>query len=140
MSDATSTSLRNHSITPTRTHRWPYGPHLRIHFSLSPGKTFSSACFLRTHRAVHHEGLRFPCDACEKELKSKADLQRHKAEIHRGVRHGCDLCPSSFSQKSKLNAHKRLKHLGDTKFACDSCGKAFSVPSEWPRICSLLLK
>ena len=67
---------------------------------------------VRIHIKGKHEGFKWKCDECEKELTSPSILKRHKESRHTtkpGKRVSCKKC-SKLLHKSSLWMHMKRKH------------------------------
>merc|ERR1712098_690408 len=59
---------------------------------------------------IKHEGIRYPCDKCNKSYAYKRDLLRHIRSFHDGVKFLCDLCDFESTRDTSLYKHKKNKH------------------------------
>ena len=69
-------------------------------------KTFSSA-LLGRHQRVHGG---FICNQCSFQSTNRDYLKRHKEIKHDGLRFQCDRCTSSYTEKRKLGKHMKSVH------------------------------
>ena len=54
----------------------------------------------------------FPCDVCDKILRTRDSLRCHVKTIHEDERHFlCEDCGRSFAQKQHLKLHTETKHF-----------------------------
>lgn len=65
---------------------------------------------LKQHKAIQHEGVRYPCDQCKFAATSKVTLKKHKFNKHLGVRHPCDKCEFTSKSAAALKVHKKTRH------------------------------
>jgi len=65
---------------------------------------------LKEHIQMIHEGIRYPCDLCEYQAKSKRKLKDHKEFKHEGVHYPCDMCNYQSPTQSRLKDHYKKKH------------------------------
>ena len=73
----------------------------------------SRADVLRTHKATVHEGVRpYPCDLCQYSATTSGDLTKHKRAIHQGIRYACQYCEYNGKSKQFVKKHILTKHLG----------------------------
>jgi hypothetical protein len=78
---------------------------------------------LKTFKCVH-------CDKNEDYVwHSGIALKKHIAEIHRYIRPVCDICGFVVKSvvKDRLEFHKRTVHEGHRDWACEICGKTFTL-------------
>ena len=62
---------------------------------------------LKIHRENKHEGVRWPCDQCDKQFREKSVLQKHIKGVHEGVRFNCKLCDFEAPYQSSLINHMK---------------------------------
>lgn len=78
--------------------------------------TFNRIAGYRKHRDVHLN-LKYKCNICQIEVKSKDALERHTRH-HRltddDKKHLCTFCPMKFFKKDKLTRHIRT-HTGEKR-------------------------
>ncbi|XP_058463173.1 zinc finger protein 714-like [Malaya genurostris] len=103
------------------------------------------------HINSHQNPKRFHCEICQKYYHSKEYLALHNLKKHSKIEDkpfNCDKCDKSFSKAGLLNAHMKahiqikctvchrmlaskslkmhmLRHTGNMKYVCDTCGKEF---------------
>ena len=53
-----------------------------------------------------HEGVKYPCDQCEKLFSSKGVLKKHQVSVHECIKYPCDQCDNKFTQQEHLKKHK----------------------------------
>ena len=57
-----------------------------------------------------HEGIRYKCEICQKELRRKQRLKAHIKQVHEGRKLLCELCPKMFVEKGNLAKHMKKIH------------------------------
>ena len=79
-------------------------------------------------RHLKRQVRRYPCEQCDKSLKSKHGLKKHVNSKHRGIRVNCDYkaCQTTFSSSDAKRFHIKSVHQKQ-KFSCDQCPKQFST-------------
>nr|CAI5862042.1 unnamed protein product [Callosobruchus analis] len=90
-------------------------------------RTFTFIRHLDTHHIVDHDGFRYICKHCSKELKSRDHFRRHQS-CHDEIRkmYPCDQCQAVLISIHSFRSHKRRMHSNLGKKVCDECGKAFT--------------
>jgi len=71
---------------------------------------------------------KFPCGQCNYQAGTKTLLRRHQQNIHQGVKFPCDRCDRKFSSADALRVHI-YQHEGKT-FPCAVCDTVFLTPSQ----------
>ncbi|KAL5965822.1 Protein escargot, partial [Taenia solium] len=86
------------------------------------GKTYNSACSLRTHKQCHSRPWK--CRSCDKAFSRKCSLQGHE-RTHTGEKpFVCSTCHHAFADQSNLRAHKQT-HMDVKRHRCVHCTKSF---------------
>ena len=81
---------------------------------------FNSSYALIKHQLHVHEGLRYKCELCNKEV---ASLKSHIKLVHEKVRaHTCPECKKGFQTTAHLKNHISRVHL-KVRDKCPDCGK-----------------
>ena len=90
-------------------------------------KEFNSKDKLNRHKKNHKTSREFNCHICDNGFayKWKRELDTHIKIIHENVRYKCDFCQGQFKSKSYLRLHKRNVHENRRTFKCDTCDLAF---------------
>jgi DNA-directed RNA polymerase subunit RPC12/RpoP len=84
-----------------------------------------SAIAMKKHIAEIHRCNRPVCDICGFVVKSvvKGKLEFHKRTVHEGLKDwACDICGKTYTLKDKLQEHVEITHENRT-YKCDQCGK-----------------
>ena len=95
------------------------------------GHSFKLRRHLRKHKAKHEHAAAdaggFPCDKCDKVLRTAETLKRHKRAVHstEKVYHPCDVCGKQIKGLTALKTHVRLQHEGSKNIKCSHCDKCF---------------
>lgn len=71
----------------------------------------STARYMKTHKAVKHEGLLHHCDDCSFSTGDLGSLRNHRKAKHEGVIYACNLCDFRSGYKNNLKNHKAVAHL-----------------------------
>lgn len=84
---------------------------------------------LELHRKKDHEGMKYVCGICKKELKDyggyKIHLQNHDRENLK--KFSCPVCDEEFRYRHCFTRHLKV-HKGEiVPFVCHICGKAVST-------------
>ena len=75
-----------------------------------------------------HEGVRFPCNDCDKKFSSPSGVRKHKQDVHRKRKtYKCDKCDFKTVDRSYIYEHNN-RHKG-VRFPCNECDKIFCFPS-----------
>ena len=64
---------------------------------------------LNMHMQTVHEGLKFPCDECDKQFTQKGYLNVHMKSVHEGKTFICDKCEKRFINCNKDSSTKLTK-------------------------------
>ncbi|KAJ8704929.1 hypothetical protein PYW08_012249 [Mythimna loreyi] len=91
-------------------------------------KLFTSREALRNH-VKEIGGVKFTCDICNKDCKSKGTLAIHISTVHHKIKRKtkpkiCEVCGKSFTVRKSLVEHLNL-HLGVRPHVCKDCGATF---------------
>lgn len=82
---------------------------------------FKTKYKLSEHERKCVQGLRYPCDKCDKTFTTMRNLRDHVNVVHNREEskwyYSCPHCTKRFYKKSNLDNHV-LKHTGDKPFAC----------------------
>jgi DNA-directed RNA polymerase subunit RPC12/RpoP len=84
-----------------------------------------SAIAMKKHIAEIHRCNRPVCDICGFVVKSltKGKLEFHKRTVHEGLKDwACDICGKTYTLKEGLQLHVEVTHENRT-YKCDQCGK-----------------
>ena len=73
-----------------------------------------------------HNGIRLPCDQCNKTFSCRDAVKKHKRRVHDGIFHECAKCGKTFGEKSRLKHHMEARHGMSGLF--DSIGMVSSIP------------
>ena len=82
------------------------------------GIAFGMQSSLNKHYRNKHEGIKYPCHICNKQINSRASLQNHIKVVHEGLRvHECKYCNKLFGKKDNLkvhmtSCHKQISNVG----------------------------
>ena len=75
-----------------------------------------------------HEGVRFPCNDCDKKFSSPSGVRKHRQDVHRKRKtYKCDKCDFKTVDRSYIYEHNN-RHKG-VRFPCNECDKIFCFPS-----------
>ena len=88
---------------------------------------------LKQHVQAIHEGVKYTCDQCGKQVTQKQSLKLHVQTLHIQSAHEdtkftCSQCDKQFTSKGYLKLHIQSAHEG-VKFPCTQCDKQFSLKS-----------
>merc|ERR1712179_129206 len=75
-----------------------------------------------------NEDGKFHCGQCAYKAGTKTLLRRHQQNIHEGVKHPCNRCDRKFSSADALKVHI-YQHEGKV-FSCTFCDSSFVSPSQ----------
>lgn len=95
-------------------------------------KVFPRISYLRRHMTVHNDDKPYNCNMCLKAFNRKDHLNQHMKSHVKGE-FECDECDKIFTRAEHLSRHKSSKHngnekmIGEKKFKCSVCGKAFTT-------------
>ena len=78
------------------------------------GNSHKVDSILSQHQKSKHEGIKYHCKECGKQLSTKASLNIHIRVVHEGIRYSCGECRHQATSKGNL-AHEGIKH------PCDKC-------------------
>ena len=70
------------------------------------GKPFAEKGDLRRHIQSVHEGVKYACNQCDKQLSDQSKLTRQ------GVKYACKQCDKQFAEQYSLNKHIKYVHQG----------------------------
>ena len=75
-------------------------------------KKFSTTTTLRSHILTHSLSRvkSHVCEDCGVKFLQKESLVQHTQAVHEGVRYPCEICDKTFTTKSSVNKHKHRKH------------------------------
>jgi hypothetical protein len=94
------------------------------------GKDFQRSQRLRDHKLKFHQGEKFECTYCKKELGNRGSLTEHiKTQHQQEYKYKCNYqgCPWKGSNKpSALDSHLINVHHQGEKRQCNQCGKKVS--------------
>ena len=87
-----------------------------------------SHCSLEFHYVTCHNMIMYCCDICGYLNSQEAPVKRHKRDVHdKTYPHVCYICGKGFDKRQRLSDHlSRLHNIGEPRFKCDMCNKAFS--------------
>ncbi|XP_061402524.1 transcription factor grauzone-like [Musca vetustissima] len=91
-------------------------------------KKFSSRSLLVDHVHCHRDPNYFKCNLCDKVMADRFCLKNHFKKHQVKIRsHICDTCGKAFTHPTNLKRHKLL-HIPDEekKYSCSECGKLFA--------------
>ena len=76
-------------------------------------KSYGKKHHLKEHERKHTGDMKYKCEVCEKQFKSKDSLSHHQSNAHGEVQpYKCDICENkAFRRADDLKKHK-LKHEG----------------------------
>ena len=76
---------------------------------------------MKQHIETEHLGIRYDCDECDYQNKTRKFIKRHKLVKHRGIKPvSCNLCNEKGISTKWLNMHNIQKH-GAEYVLCDYC-------------------
>ena len=88
--------------------------------------SFTTKRYLKLHIMAVHEGKRpFQCNSCEATFTQKMEYI-HFAGVHEGKKFRCDICEKNLTTKSGLSKHKKEIYDGDKPFKCKIFDATFS--------------
>ncbi|KAH8295496.1 hypothetical protein KR018_012314 [Drosophila ironensis] len=67
----------------------------------------------------------FVCDQCGQAFRMSHNLRMHQLRHSRTKNYACTECPMTFYDAYMRNIHIRIRHRGETPFACRYCSEAF---------------
>ncbi|XP_041372274.1 myoneurin-like [Gigantopelta aegis] len=79
------------------------------------------AGFMHRHLSAHNSGEVFRCDFCEFFCYLKSRLLIHM-QCHREEMLVCDVCSATFRHRSTMKRHIDIKHKGESRHICNTCG------------------
>lgn len=88
-------------------HDLTHNPH-NAQFKCECGKLYLKESIFYQHMKTHT--MRYECDECGKELKSKDTLTKHKLKHSDSPLFSCDLCGKRCYTKDRLKQHNKNKH------------------------------
>lgn len=92
----------------------------------SCGKMFLTKRGLGKHQSVVHQGVRFTCSFCSKQLTSSHSLAAHmRAHTSERTQLMCGVCGKTYGTFKYLAAHE-MTHTGESPFSCDICHQVFT--------------
>ena len=63
-----------------------------------------------------HEGVKIPCDQCDKTYSTNQSLKNHIRTVHEGRRDWkCVLCEKEFAHSKDLKSHIKKVHESETR-------------------------
>jgi len=71
----------------------------------------STTRYMKTHKAVKHDGLLHNCPECSFTTGDMGSLRSHKRAKHEGVVYNCDQCDFKSGYKNNLKNHKAVAHF-----------------------------
>ena len=77
---------------------------------------------------VQNNDGKYPCGQCDYQAGTKTLLRRQQQSKHQGVKFPCDRCDRKFSSPDGLRVHI-YQHEGKT-FPCNSCDAVFPSPPQ----------
>ena len=78
---------------------------------------------MKRHFAEKHNGVKYNCETCDKDFKSKEGLRNHKLTIHDAL----DICASCVKNISTLNQVSRLIFFTSMKTSTNTTINAKTV-------------
>ena len=84
------------------------------------GNIFTMQKTLKKHIEAIHQGIRYPCDQCPFQGRTKILLKYHIESVHEGKRYYCDQCEFIALTKDNLKTHHKYKHC-EKNYHCDQC-------------------
>lgn len=88
-------------------------------------KSFTHRGDLKRHLKTHRAQLPFRCSFCENRFGDIAEQQTHENVCLRR-RFKCSICDFEAPDNAVLQDHQ-TKHIGERRFICDNCPKAFKL-------------
>lgn len=70
----------------------------------------------------------FVCDQCGQAFRMSHNLRIHMLRHTRTKNYQCTECPKTFYDAYMRNMHIRIRHRGETPFACGFCSETFAYP------------
>jgi len=89
----------------------------------------STSRYMKTHKAVKHDGLLHKCDNCQFTTGDLGSLRSHKRAKHEGVVYSCDQCDFKSGYKNNLKNHKAVAHF--TVDGCNSNLEEAAIPQSF---------
>jgi len=68
----------------------------------------------------------FVCDQCGQAFRMSHNLQMHMLRHSRIKNYQCSECPKTFYDAYMRNMHIRIRHRGESPFACRFCSETFA--------------
>ena len=118
----------NHHLYIMRRPRHMRNVHRDLKFKCETcKKEFKTKEYLKIHiNSIHEKTKTFECKVCSKLFYKAVTLLTHKKQVHENRRkHECEFCSKSFVNKVKLKSHIQSIHESK-KIHCDTCGKDFA--------------
>ncbi|KAK2162230.1 hypothetical protein LSH36_101g01007 [Paralvinella palmiformis] len=97
-----------------------------VHFPCNVcNKVLRSEEELSSHQQLHCEVKPYLCELCGTGFSNNVALQRHRTNHSNARPHKCSECDSSFNKREHLLRHVISKHSDLKPFVCQTCGKSF---------------
>ena len=75
------------------------------------GMAFFRGNDLKAHVGRIHQNVTYPCDICNKELKSWFSVREHKDVVHEGkTNNQCKVCGKRYGRERHLRRHIQTMH------------------------------
>ena len=75
------------------------------------GYQCTTSKYMKTHKAVKHDGLVHKCTECNFTTGDTGSLRSHKRAKHDGIVFSCDQCDFKSGYKNNLKNHKAVAHF-----------------------------
>ena len=66
---------------------------------------------MKKHIQTVHDGVKYPCDQCEKQFTQQSNLNKHILSPHEGIKYPCGQCTKQFTELGSLKKHMKAIHL-----------------------------
>ena len=88
-----------------------------------------SKAYLHQHMKSSHEGIayKYPCHKCDYKASVKNHLEEHIQAIHEGIKYPCNQCDYKATRQRSLKIHIQSKHEV-IKYQCNQCEYQASTP------------